>query len=136
MPKLTVVSAAADRSTVAVIDAPSAKPLFFVLQDAGVPVASACGGKAQCGLCRITVVEGWDALSTPVPVEEHHLGNLMHLGRMRLSCQTRMNGDAAVEIPRFESKEDRMRRKANARRITAERADAVHARGREGGRSR
>jgi ferredoxin len=122
MPRLTVLSAL--RETLAVLDAPSDKPLYFVLCDGGVPVASACGGKAQCGLCRITIVEGWENLSAPVPVEETHLGNLMHIGHLRLSCQTRLVGDATIEIPVCESKEDRLRRKANARKLTQERAAA------------
>src|SRR5688572_8921868 len=122
MPRLTVLSAT--RETLAVLDAPSDKPLYFVLHDAGVPVASACGGKAQCGLCRITVVEGWENLNEPATVEETHIGNLMHLARMRLSCQTRVVGDATIEVPIYESKEDRLRRKANARRISQERSAA------------
>lgn len=122
MPRLTVLSAMGE--TLAVLDAPSDKPLYFVLHDGGVPVASACGGKAQCGLCRITIVEGWDNLTTPVPVEETHLGNLMHIGRLRLSCQTYLAGDATIEVPIYESKEERQRRKANARKLSQERAAA------------
>ena len=132
MPRLTVLSAT--RETVAILDAPSDKPLYFVLHDAGVPVASACGGKAQCGLCRITVVEGWDNLNTPVEVEETHIGNLMHLAKMRLSCQTRVNGEATIEIPLYESKEDRLRRKAHARKLAQERSAARG--GRDPGRQR
>ena len=140
MPRLTVLSAT--RETLAVLDAPSDKPLYFVLHDAGVPVASACGGKALCGLCRITVVEGWDNLNEPVAVEESHIGNLMHLGKMRLSCQTRIRADATIEVPIYESKDERLRRKANARKLAQERAAArttsdprpVGPRGRDPGR--
>ncbi len=122
MPRLTVLSATGE--TLAVLDAPSDKPLYFVLHDGDVPVASACGGKAQCGLCRITIVDGWDNLTTPVPVEETHLGNLMHIGHLRLSCQTYLAGDATIEVPIYESKEERQRRKANARKLSQERAAA------------
>ena len=122
MPRLTVLSAT--QETLAVLDVPSDKPLYFILHDGGVPVASACGGKAQCGLCRITVVEGWENLSAPVAVEETHIGNLMHIGKLRLSCQTRVLGDATIEVPICETKEDRQRRKANARKLAHERAAA------------
>ena len=133
MPRLTVRSA--DQEILTVLDAPPDKPLFFILQDGGYPVASACGGKAQCGLCRITVIEGWENLSDPVPVEESHIGNLMHIGRLRLSCQTKVRGDATIELPIFESKEDRMRRKANARRLAQERAAARREEGPRDGRA-
>jgi len=133
MPRLTVRSA--DQETLTVLEAPSDKPLFFILQDGGFPVASACGGKAQCGLCRITVIEGWDHLNDPVAVEESHIGNLMHIGQLRLSCQTYVKGDVTIELPIFESKEDRMRRKANARRLAQERAAARHAEGPRDGRA-
>lgn len=139
MPRLTVLSVA--KETLAVLDAPGDKPLYFVLHDGGVPVASACGGKAQCGLCRITVIEGWENLTTPIDVEETHIGNLMHIARMRLSCQTKMVGDATIEVPICETAEERQRRKANARRLAQERqaARGAHAggggpRGRDPGR--
>ena len=132
MPRLTVRSAA--NETLTVLDVPSDKPLFFVLSDGGFPVASACGGKAQCWLCRITVLEGWENLSNPVEVEESHLGNLMFIGKLRLSCQTYVKGEATIELPIFESKDDRQRRKANARRMSQERAAARHAEGGRDGR--
>lgn len=131
MSRVTIRSALAP-DTSSVIEAPSDKPLFFVLSDGGFPVASACSGKAQCGLCRITILEGWENLSEPVAIEETHIGNLMHVGRIRLSCQTYVKGDVTIEVPAFENKEDRQRRKANARRLSHERATARLAEG--GGR--
>ena len=55
-------------------------------QDAGIQ--SACVGKGTCGLCRITIVKGEESLSPYNEVEDKHLGNLYHLTRRRLSCQS------------------------------------------------
>ena len=72
------------------------------LFDAGAKVSAgidtACVGKGTCGLCRVKIVSGADALSPYSDEEERHLGNLYHLTRVRLACRTRVTGDVTVEL--------------------------------------
>ncbi len=63
-----------------------------------VPIASQCGGRCACALCRVTVVQG-EALLSPVRwEEEQHMGNCFYLTRERLSCQLQVFGDVVVEV--------------------------------------
>ena len=62
-------------------------------------IQSACVGKGTCGLCRIVVKSGEDQLSPYNEVEDKHLGNLYHLTKIRLSCQsTILATDSEEEI--------------------------------------
>jgi ferredoxin len=68
-------------------------------QDAGIQ--SACVGKGTCGLCRVKIISGEDRLSPYNEVEEKHLGNLYHLTKLRLSCQSTLiesDADSDEEI--------------------------------------
>lgn len=62
--------------------------IFDVGWKSDVGIQSACVGKGTCGLCRIVVVHGENGLSPYNEVEEKHLGNLYHLTKLRLSCQS------------------------------------------------
>ncbi len=62
---------------------------------AGIPHAAACGGGARCSTCRILVVDG-DPLSERT-AEESTLAAVLDFGEdLRLSCQTRPQGDTVV----------------------------------------
>ena len=71
--------------------------IFDVGWKSDVGIQSACVGKGTCGLCRVVIVAGEDALSPYGDVEEKHLGNLYHLTKLRLSCQAIIL-DGAEEI--------------------------------------
>ena len=75
------------------IESVCGKTIFDLGWKLDVELQSACVGKGTCGLCRIIVEEGADALSPYNEVEEKHLGNLYHLTKMRLSCQCRIEDD-------------------------------------------
>jgi ferredoxin len=51
-------------------------------------IQSACVGKGTCGLCRVIIRQGEEKLTPYNAVEEKHLGNLYHLTKIRLSCQS------------------------------------------------
>jgi 2Fe-2S ferredoxin len=76
--------------------------LFGVARRAGIPVSTACVGKATCGLCRVKIVAGEELLSPLNGDERKHLGNVYFINRMRLSCQARVMaaGDVCVEVAR------------------------------------
>jgi uncharacterized 2Fe-2S/4Fe-4S cluster protein (DUF4445 family) len=74
--------------------------VFAVGQRNGIEIATACVGKATCGLCRVKILDG-EAFTTPFnAAEKRHLGNVYFLTKVRLACQTRVvGGDVVVEVP-------------------------------------
>ena len=74
--------------------------VFEVARRHGVPVATACVGKATCGLCRVKIVAGESFLSPFNAGERRHLGNVYFITKERLSCQARVTGgDVVVAVP-------------------------------------
>ena len=73
--------------------------VFFVAARAGVGIATACGAKATCGLCRVRIASGEQFTSPQNDDERKHLGNVYFITKVRLSCQTRVEGgDVTVQI--------------------------------------
>lgn len=74
--------------------------VFAVAKQAGLPITTACGAKATCGLCRVKIVSGETFLSPQNDIEKKHLGNVYFITKLRLSCQAQVSGgDVVVEIP-------------------------------------
>jgi 2Fe-2S ferredoxin len=80
-------------------DCADGESVFEVARRAGVAITTACVGKATCGLCRVKIAAGEDALSPLNAAERKHLGNVYFLTKLRLSCQARVCGDVVVHIP-------------------------------------
>lgn len=72
---------------------------FAAARRAGVLIPTACVGRASCGLCRVKVLAGEEALSPLNSDEKKHLGNTYFLTKLRLSCQARVHGDVTLLIP-------------------------------------
>ncbi len=72
-------------------------------QRAGIKWPTICGGKAECGVCYIELLEGAAHTSRPLLNEQHRLAltNAKPLrgGEMRLACQLRVLGDVRVYRP-------------------------------------
>jgi ferredoxin, 2Fe-2S len=83
------------------VDAAAGESVFAVARRAQIPVATACVGKATCGLCRVKILAGEAHLSLFNPDERRHLGNVYFITKVRLSCQARLTGDGevTVEVP-------------------------------------
>lgn len=64
---------------------------------AGVSIATRCGGKASCFMCKVKIVPGSDLLPMG-EVERRKLSGLQDDG-VRLSCQAKVNGRTEVELP-------------------------------------
>lgn len=74
--------------------------IFDVAVRAGKPLATACGGQATCGLCRLKVLSGEAHLSAFTAAEKSHLGNVYFVTKVRLGCQTCVSGgDVTIEAP-------------------------------------
>ena len=61
----------------------------------------ACGGQADCGTCRVQVLEGIENL-TPYTVDERELREEFpdyFAPNERLACQCRPTGDVTIAVP-------------------------------------
>jgi len=79
--------------------------VFNAAARAGVPIASQCGGKCACALCRVKVVSGDELISEMAWEEEGHMGNAFFITRQRLSCQLQVFGDVTIEVTEPEARE-------------------------------
>lgn len=92
MPKLTL------QPSGDVLELNESDSLLKQLTDAGVKIKSSCGGHATCGDCVVLVKEGGTCMTAPTFEELRLLGNVYHITKERLSCQTKIFGDATIDI--------------------------------------
>lgn len=76
--------------------------LLKQLKAAGKKIKSSCGGCATCGDCMIVVKSGEMNLTPQTFEELRLLGNVFHITKERLSCQTRITGDVTLDISAHE----------------------------------
>lgn len=71
--------------------------LLDAVRKVGLPLKSACGGKGTCGECLVHIESGGsrNRASAALPEEVRRLG-------YALACQTEIEEDLTVELPRFE----------------------------------
>ncbi len=82
------------------IECAEGESIFDAARRQGVPIPTACAGKATCGLCRVKVMSGAEHLPPINRDEIKHLGNTYFITRLRLSCQAKVaGGDVTVAIP-------------------------------------
>jgi ferredoxin len=72
--------------------------LLTQLKKAGKKIKSSCGGCATCSDCTIVVKSGEMNLSPQTFEELRLLGNVFHITKERLSCQTKITGDVTLDI--------------------------------------
>lgn len=72
--------------------------LMHQLRDAGLPVASSCGGFGICGKCRVKVIMGKENL-TPMSDDEKNCltNNIGNPEEVRLSCQVEVSGEILID---------------------------------------
>ena len=80
------------------ITASAAVSILNNLLREGEPISHVCGGKAQCGTCRIEIIKGADKLSRKTGIEVTRLSALGNPVNVRLACQTYTYGDISVRI--------------------------------------
>jgi Na+-transporting NADH:ubiquinone oxidoreductase subunit F len=78
------------------IKARAGDKLLRVLEDAGIFLPSACGGRGTCGQCRISVPQGGGAV---LPTESASLTRREAAGGMRLACQVSVKQEMRVWVP-------------------------------------
>ena len=78
------------------ISASTGGSLLSTLNQAGVMLSSACGGKGSCGQCRMQVVQGGGEI---LPTETVHFTRKEQQDHWRLGCQVKVKGDLAIQVP-------------------------------------
>lgn len=76
--------------------------LLEQLKKAGKKIKSSCGGCATCSDCKIVVKSGELDLTPPTFEELRILGNVFHITKERLACQTRIIGEVTLDISEHE----------------------------------
>lgn len=85
-----------------VLELSSEDTLLNQLKKAGKKIKSSCGGCASCSDC-IVIVKSGEMNLTPQTFEELRLlGNVFHITKERLSCQTKLTGDVTLDISAHE----------------------------------
>ena len=112
-------------------------PVLAAARALGVDVDSVCGGRAMCGRCQVTVMEGdfakhgvksqRDHLS-PVSVTETNYGKRRPMAAdRRLSCQAQVLGDLVIDVPASSQVHRQVIRKAaDEREITLNPVVSLH----------
>lgn len=94
-----------------VIEIEENKNILQACREKGIYLKSSCGGHATCSDCIIKIVSGEDSL-TPPPFEELKvLGNVFHITKERLACQTCLVGDVTIDISKHDKDADEVRMK-------------------------
>ena len=87
-----------------VVELAGEESLLKELKKAGKNIKSSCGGCATCTDCTIIVKSGETNLLAQTFEELRLLGNVFHITKERLSCQTRVLGDVTIDITSHEKK--------------------------------
>ncbi len=80
----------------------------------GLLIETACGGKGTCHLCRVTIASPPSEVDPPTKIEHRALGNVLLNNGLRLACQLRVTDGLEVELPKYETKAERRRRRSKA----------------------
>ena len=89
-----------------VVEIEEGKNLLMALREVDTYVKSSCGGHATCSDCIIKIVSGEDNLTPPPFDELKLLGNVFHITKERLACQTCITGDVTIDISKHDKVSD------------------------------
>ena len=78
------------------LDVPQGGDLMHTLADQGISLPSACGGKANCGQCKVRVLEGGGEI---LPTETGFFSRKQIKDNWRLGCQVKIKDNLKVEVP-------------------------------------
>lgn len=70
--------------------------IMATLNDNGIYLPSACGGKASCGQCKLQVLSGGGEI---LDSERPHFTRKQIKENWRLGCQCKVKGDMSVKVP-------------------------------------
>ena len=78
-----------------VYDIPAGGTLLASLNNAGVHLPSACGGKGSCGQCKCQVLDGGGEI---LPTETVHFSRKQQKDHWRLGCQVKVKQDLSLKM--------------------------------------
>ena len=78
------------------LNVPQGASLMATLNENGIYLPSACGGKASCGQCKVQVLQGGGEI---LDSEKPHFTRKQIKDHWRLGCQTKVKGDFSIKIP-------------------------------------
>lgn len=85
-----------------ILEVNSEENLLAQFKKAGKKIKSSCGGCASCGDCVVLVKSGESNLTPQTFEELRLLGNVFHITKERLSCQTKVIGDVTIDVSAHE----------------------------------
>jgi ferredoxin len=124
-----------------IVEVEEGKNLLVALREKEVYIKSSCGGHATCTDCIIKIISGEDYITPPPFSELKLLGNVFHITKERLACQTCLTGDVTIDITKHDKATDeaklknktanfskkklptRIRKEPDIKKIRTERAD-------------
>ena len=77
------------------INVPQGNNLMATLNENGIFLPSACGGKASCGQCKVQVLEGGGEI---LDSEKPHFTRKEIKNHWRLGCQCKVKGDLNIHV--------------------------------------
>lgn len=80
------------------IPVPGGDNLLTYLNGNKIFIPSACGGKATCGFCKVTVLSGAGKI---LPTEEAFITRQESGKGVRLACQVKVKGEVELHIPEY-----------------------------------
>jgi 2Fe-2S ferredoxin len=80
------------------------KSLLEQLKANNFYVKSSCGGHANCTDCVIKICGGEDHINQPTTEELKLLGNVFHITKERLACQTIVSGEVSIDLSAHDQK--------------------------------
>ena len=78
-----------------VLDVPQGNSVMATLNENGIYLPSACGGKASCGQCKVQVLEGGGEI---LDSEKSHFSRKEIKEGWRLGCQCKVKGDLKLHV--------------------------------------
>ena len=78
------------------LSVPQGASLMSTLNENGIFLPSACGGKSSCGQCKVQVLEGGGEI---LDSERPHFSRKQIKEHWRLGCQCKVKGDLKIKVP-------------------------------------
>ena len=78
------------------LNVPQGSSLMTTLNENGIFLPSACGGKASCGQCKVQVLEGGGEI---LDSEKPHFTRKQIKDHWRLGCQCKVKSDMKIKVP-------------------------------------
>ena len=78
------------------MEVPLGGDLMHTLADQGIFLPSACGGKANCGQCKVQVLEGGGSI---LPTEKGFFNRKQIKDGYRLACQVKIKDNVKIQVP-------------------------------------